>query len=341
VDRRTKFAIMIALAAMVLIALVLQADPTAVADHLRQADLTILLAVVGLYLVNLLTKVVRWYVLLHREGERLPLGKVGLFFLIGLAINNATPGRVSGEPVRAYLVKTGAEYPMGRAMASIFVEKTVDTVVTLTYAVLGLVLLAGVLNQEASDDLMMSAGIVALFMGALIVFIVFPGIPRRISRWFFRRLRSRGETDRAERLEATVDGFLGTFERGTREIGRSPFKTAMATGLTAVIWFNEALRLWLVFVALGFDPGPSFELMMVATALASFAALLIPLGAGSSTAIAAICTLAGIDGGLSTTAGLVFVLTSIWISIPLGATAMAISGFKAGDVLDSGTGGDA
>ncbi len=340
-ERRTKFVIMMVLAALVLVALVLQADPATVADYLGQADLTILLAVVALYLVNLLTKMVRWYILLSRKGERLPFGKVGLYFLIGLAINNATPGRVTGEPVRAYLVKTGTDYPMGRAMASIFVEKTIDTVVTLTYAVLGLVLLIGILNQKASDDLMLSAGIVALFMGALIAFIAFPGIPRRMSGWFFRRLRSRGETERAERLEVTVDGFLGTFERGTREIARNPYKTAAATGLTAVIWFNEALRLWLVFVALGFDPGPSFELMMVATALASFAALLIPLGAGSSTAIAAICTLAGIEGGLSTTAGLVFVMTSIWISILLGAAAMAISGLKAGDVLDSGTGGEA
>ncbi len=81
--------------------------------------------------------------------------------------------------------------------------------------------------------------------------------------------------------------------------------------------------------------------MMVATALASFAALLIPLGAGSSTAIAAICTLAGIDGSLSTTAGLVFVMTSIWISIPLGAAAMALSGIKAADVLEGGASDEA
>ncbi|UCC92806.1 MAG: flippase-like domain-containing protein [Thermoplasmata archaeon] len=328
---------MLLLAILVLVALVMQADPATVADHLRQANLTILLAVIALYLLNMLTKVVRWYVLLYRKGERLPFGKVALYFLIGMAINNSTPGRVTGEPVRAYLVKTGTGYPMGHGMASIFVEKTIDTIVTLTYAVVGLVLLAGVLNPKASEDLMLSSGIVALFMIGLIAFIVFPGIPRRLSAWFFGRLRRRGETERAERWEATMDGFLGTFEHGTREIARNPRTTMAATGLTAVIWFNEALRLWLVFVALGFDPGPSFELMMVATALASFAALLIPLGAGSSTAIAAICTLAGIDGSLSTTAGLVFVMTSIWISIPLGAAAMALSGIRAADVLERGS----
>ena len=325
---------MMALAVLVLLALVLQADPSTVAEHLRGADLMLLAGVVVLYLINALTKVIRWYVLLSRKGERLPFRKVALYFLIGLAINNATPGRVTGEPVRAYLVKTGTDYPMGRGMASIFLEKTIDTIVTLTFAVVGILLMMSVLNEEASDALLLSAGIVAIFMTALIAFIAFPGIPRRLASWSFRRLGGKGEGERVERWEGKMDGFLGTFEQGTREIAKDPYQTAAATGLTVVIWFNEALRLWLVFLALGYNA--SFELMMIATSLASFAALLIPLGAGSSTAIAAICTLAGIDGTLSTTAGLVFVMTSIWISIPLGAAAMAISGVKAGDVLGTG-----
>lgn len=329
--RRTKFVIMMALAVLVLVALVLQADPSEVTEHLREADLMILAGVVVLYLINTLTKIIRWYVLLSRKGETLPFGKVSLYFLIGLAINNATPGRVTGEPVRAYLVKTGTDYPMGRGMASIFVEKTIDTIVTLTFAVVGILLLIGILNEEASDALLLSAGIVAIFMMTLIAFIAFPGVPRRLFRWLFKRFGSDGDSERVDRWEDKMDGFLGTFEEGTREIARNPYQTAAATGLTAVIWFNEALRLWLIFLALGYNA--SFELMMVATALASFAALLIPLGAGSSTAIAAICTMAGIDGTLSTTAGLVFVMTSIWISIPLGAGAMAISGVRGEEIL--------
>jgi uncharacterized protein (TIRG00374 family) len=322
---------MLLLAALVLVALVLQADPSVVAGYLRQADLRILAAVVVLYLLNSVAKIIRWYALLARKNETLPFGKVALCFFIGMAINNATPGRVSGEPVRAYLVKTETDYPMGRGMASIFLEKTIDTVVTLAMAVIGIVLLIGVLQPEATNTLLLSAGFVAIFMVALILLVAFPGIPRRLSGRLFTRMRKKGSSERVERWEGMADGFLGTFEQGTREIARNPAQTLAATGLTVVIWLNEALRLWLVFLALGYNA--SFELMMVATSLASFAALLIPLGAGSSTAIAAICTLAGIDASLSTTAGLVFVMTSIWISMPLGAAAMAISGVRTGDVM--------
>ncbi len=326
------------LAILVMLALVLQADPGQMRDLLGQMDLTIIIAVVGLYLLNVFTKVLRWYALLTRGESTPPIGKVTLYFLIGMAINNSTPGRVSGEPVRAYLVKTGSDYPMGRGMASIFVEKTIDTIVTLTFAIVGTLLLMGVLSEEASDTLLLSAGIVAIIMAVLLGFIAFPGVPRRLASWFFRRLNRRGPSEQVERWEGAMDGFLGTFEQGTHEIARNPVQTSAATGLTVIIWFNEALRLWLVFLALGYNA--SFELMMIATSLASFAALLIPLGAGSSTAIAAICTLAGIDGTLSTTAGLVFVMTSIWISIPLGAGAMAISGVRGKEVLGMDRHGD-
>lgn len=333
--RRTKFVIMILLAVLVLVALFLQADREEMEDLLENADLTIIAVVILLYLLNVGAKVLRWYALLSREGQSPPLGRVTMYFLIGMAVNNSTPGRVSGEPVRAYLLKQGTDYPMGHGMASIFLEKTIDSIVTLSLAVIGLVLLIGVISSEAQNTLFLSIGIVALFMGTIILLLFYPKGMRRLSAWVFRRLRNRMEIERVNRWEVKASGFLGTFETGTREIASNRAPAMAATGLTIVIWLNEALRLWLVFWALGYNI--SAELVIVAVCLASFAALLIPLGAGSSTAIAAICILAGVDPTLSTTAGLLFVMTSVWISLPLGAAAMAISGVKAGDILGEDT----
>ncbi len=124
--RRTKFVIMILLAVLVLVALFLQADREEMEELLENADLTIIAVVILLYLLNVGAKVLRWYALLSREGQSPPLGRVTMYFLIGMAVNNSTPGRVSGEPVRAYLLKQGTDYPMGHGMASIFLEKTID-----------------------------------------------------------------------------------------------------------------------------------------------------------------------------------------------------------------------
>lgn len=322
---------MVVLAVLVLAVLIFQADPSEVAGLFREADLHLLALVVGLYLLNFSTKILRWWALLTSKGHSVPLGRIALYFLIGMTISNSTPGHVSGEPVRAYLVKKGTDYPMGRGMASIFLEKTIDTIVTLSLAVIGILLLIRVLQPEASTALLLSAGIVALLMGGLIVLVAFPSGPRRISGWIFRRMRARADSERVERLEAMVDGFLGTFEQGTRDIARDRPRAMAATGLTVVIWLNDALRLWLLFLALDFNI--SAELSMVAVTLASFAALLIPLGAGNSAAIAAICILAGVDATLSTSVGLLFIMTSTWICVLMGVAAMAVTGVRAKDLL--------
>jgi uncharacterized protein (TIRG00374 family) len=326
VRRRTKIIAMLAVAVLLLLVMVLRADPRDVAHQLQQADLSLIAAVVVLYLLNTVAKIARWYALVMKPDYRPPLRSVALFFLIGLVVNNTTPGRIAGEPVRAYLLKTSTNYPMGRGMASIFLEKTIDTIVTISLAVIAILLLIRVISHDATVSLLLSAGVIALLMGGLIFFVAYPSSPRRVAAWAFDRLRRRWSSERVEAAEEYVGGFLRAFERGTKDIAKDRQRAAAAVGLTVVIWLNEALRLWLVFLALGFNV--SSELMIVATSLSSFAALLIPIGAGNSAAIAVICTLAGIKGDLATTASLIFIMTSIWLSIPLGAGSMAVAGVR-------------
>ena len=172
---------MILLAVLIIAALIVRADPKDILDKLRNADLRILAGVVGLYLLNTVAKVLRWYALVISKGHSVPFSKVFMYFLIGLAVNNTTPGRIAGEPVRAYLLKTGTEYPMGRGMASIFLEKTIDTIVTISMALIGIILLIRVIPWSSTVTLLLSAGVVALFMGGLIVLVAYPAGPRRLA----------------------------------------------------------------------------------------------------------------------------------------------------------------
>ena len=319
------------MAVLVLVALVLGGDPRRIAEELAAADLRIIALVVGLYLANALMKVVRWYVLLREPDHPVPLAKVGNYFLIGLAVNNSLPGHIAGEPVRAYLLKRSHDYPMGRAMASIFLEKTIDTIVTIMLALAGVLLLVGVLQDELTNALLLSTGIIAALMGALIAFVAFPSGPRRFSAWAFAHLRKWWTEERVARYEGIVDGFLGTFEEGTRTISHDRARAAVATALTVVIWLNEALRLWLVFLALG--DNIASELALVAATLSSFASLLVPIGAGNSATIAVICGLAGVDAGVAASASLLHIMTSVWISAPMGAGAMAYEGVRGAELL--------
>jgi len=322
---------MLALAAVLLAFLVLNANPAKVAEQLAGADLALVGVVVGLYVLNVGVKSLRWYVLVADRRIRTPLRSVALYFVIGQSINNTTPGHLAGEAVRSTLLKDATGYPFGRGMASIFLEKTIDTIVTLVLAIGALVLLSTVLSHEATAQLLLSSALITALMATLIVFVAYPSGPRRAADWTFRRLGRWASEETIAGLRRTVDGFLGTFERGTHDISRDRARAATATGLSLAIWLNEALRLWLVFLALGLNV--SSELMVVCATLSSFAALLVPIGAGNSLAIAGICALAGIDAHIATTASLLFIMTSVWLSVILGLAAMAVNGIQASELL--------
>jgi len=324
---------MLALAAVLLGFLVLRANPSLIAEQLSKADLSLIAVVVGLYLVNVAVKSLRWFVLVTDKEHRVPLRSVALYFVIGQSINNTTPGHLAGEVVRSTLLKDETGYPVARGMATIFLEKTIDTIVTIVLAICALALLSATLSHSVSVQLLISTAIIAVLMVALIVFVAHPGGPRRLAEWTFRRLGRWASGATIEGLRRTVDGFLGTFEEGTRDISHNRAKGTIATGLTLAIWANEALRLWLVFLALGFNA--SSELMVLAATLSSFAALLVPIGAGNSLAIAGICGLAGIDARVATSASLLFIMTSVWLSVLMGLVAMAVKGVQASRVVDS------
>jgi uncharacterized protein (TIRG00374 family) len=332
-QRRTiRVAAMLALAAVLLAFLVLRAHPAVIAEQLSDANILLLAVVVGLYLVNVGVKSLRWYVLVADREHPVPLRSVALYFVIGQSINNTTPGHLVGEAVRSTMLKDKTGYPVARGMASIFLEKTIDTIVTIVLAICALALLSATLSHSVSVQLLVSTAIIAAFMVALIVFVAHPGGPRLLAEWSFRKLGRWVSGGTIESLRRTVDGFLGAFEEGTRDISRNRAKGAVATGLTLVIWINESARLWLVFLALGYNA--SSELMVLAATLSSFAALLVPIGAGNSLAIAGICGLAGIDAHIATSASLLFIMTSVWLSVLMGLAAMAVKGVQASGIVD-------
>jgi uncharacterized protein (TIRG00374 family) len=322
---------MLALAAVLLVFLVLRANPAMIAEELSDTNILLIVVVVGLYLVNVAVKAIRWYVLVVDREHRVPLRSVALYFVIGQAINNTTPGHLAGEAVRSTLLKDETGYPVARGMASIFLEKTIDTIVTIVLAVCALVLLSAMLSHEVAEQLLLATAIIAVLMVALIVFVAYPSGPRRLAEWSFRKLARWASGGTIDGLRRTVNGFLGTFEEGTREISHNRAKGTVATGLTLAIWLNESLRLWLVFLALGYNA--SFELMVLSATLSSFAALLVPIGAGNSLAIAGICGLAGIEAHIATSASLLFIMTSVWLSVLMGLVAMAVKGIQATRVV--------
>ena len=115
--------ILISLSILTLVGLVLKADPDELGEQLSGAKPLFIAAAVIVYLATTFLKMLRWHLLLRSTGYHFRLKKTALFFLMGLSINSVTPGGVSGEPVRVYFLKRGAEVEVGHGIATIFAER--------------------------------------------------------------------------------------------------------------------------------------------------------------------------------------------------------------------------
>ncbi|UCG69969.1 MAG: flippase-like domain-containing protein, partial [Thermoplasmata archaeon] len=162
---RRKVIALIGISIAMIIVMIIITDPKKMGEILVETDFSLVLGVVGLYLINGFVKAARWQILVASSGSKIKFFRIYLFLLIGLMINNTTPGRVGGEPVRAYLLRSQDNIPMGRGLSTIFVERIVDLIVLTSMALIGIGLIIPIL---LTSDL----GIEALLLSFIPVIVV-------------------------------------------------------------------------------------------------------------------------------------------------------------------------
>ncbi|MFW3146245.1 MAG: lysylphosphatidylglycerol synthase transmembrane domain-containing protein [Thermoplasmatota archaeon] len=301
--------------------LVLRADATDTMDLLSKVDLSLIGLVIGLYFLNTFCKVIRWYGLLKGMGAKKTGPVVLPIFLASLALNNSTPGKVGGEPVRALMLKehTGTRGSLG--IATIFAEKSLDILMILSFAVLGLIYMVMILGFEdvKAMVLMVGAG------GILIITVIAVFLNRRMIQWA-RSLLQKGALklsggnrgSRSYKMLSSLSSFLDRFYRSLWAIRKDPSRGAGVVLMTVAIWFNEAVRLFLVLQAIPGDHSISFPGAIAAIAVANILGFILPIGSGNVIGSASVLELLAGDELLATAASLLQVATSLWISIPLG-----------------------
>ncbi len=100
-------------------------DPTAIAHSLRTANLPLLVATIGLLIVYLILRAVRWRYMLQ---QRVPVHRVFHLQNIGFMLTQVLPLRL-GDPARAVLVGSEPDLTVGEGLSSMVVERLLDMVV--------------------------------------------------------------------------------------------------------------------------------------------------------------------------------------------------------------------
>lgn len=297
------------LGVIVVSAIIVVSDASALADAFRAFDWRLTPLVFGLIILNYCLRFIKWQYYLHLVGvRRLSWRDSALIFVSGFTMV-MTPGKL-GELLKAYLVRTRAGAPLSSTIPVVLIERFTDGIATL---------------------LLIGVGIIVfpfgwpLFVVGLVGASLVLGVLQRESlvRRILRRLESTRFRQRVQPLEHL---YVST------RFLLKPRPLLIAIGLGAVSWFGECVAFFVILTGLGIDP--SWHLLLAATFVFGAAAWLgalslLPGGLGVAEASAAALLLLTIDdpvltGSVAGAATLLMRFATLWFGVLLGVVALAI-----------------
>lgn len=317
------------LSLITIIILVQIANPKELFKSLKDINLKYIGFAILLYVLRTLLKILRWHILVNATESKVKFTKSSLYCLIGISLNNITPVGLGGETVKAYLLNTEARVPTGRAIASIFTERIMDIIVLTSLAIIGIGLIFSELAPYIRINMLYSLFVIIGIIIVMIVIITHPTLleklGRSISKIIVKLSKNRGKI-----FEMKLNEAIQKFKKGMKDIFLAKKSTAfICFSLTVTIWLIQASRLYLILLAMNIEFHATFVQVIIASSIAMMLGVVLPWGAGNIAAITAVFTAVGISLKDATASGILEVLTSVWIIVPLGIFAMIHTGIKA------------
>lgn len=253
-----KFWIGFALSAILLVVFFVTLDKDRLFDALTQANYLYLIPGVGLYLISVLFRTIRWRVLLLHM-KPIGIGRLYPVVVVGYMANNLLPVRL-GELVRSYYVSEREGISKTSALVTIFIERILDALTLLFFIAVVAVFVplsgqaAGLAEVFGSrTGLTPTLIVIALSLPFLITFValvLFAIFPDRVSTFSLTIIRPL-----PDRFEATIHDLVAMFLQGLIPL-RNPRTLAMLFLLSLPIWLFETGLF--VFTAMAFNLHTTF-----------------------------------------------------------------------------------
>ena len=220
-------------------------------EELAKANYLYLIPGIGLYLVSVFFRTLRWQLLL-RHMRSIPARRLYPVVVVGYMANNLLPMRL-GEFVRSYHVGEREGISKTSALMTIFIERILDALTLLFFiAVIAIfVPLAGLAESLGEKTgiawpllvMALSAPFVLAF-GTLMLFALFPDKTRALALTIVSLL--------PERIESTLRHLIDMFLVGLMPL-RSPQTLGRLFALSLPIWLFEAGLFFFVGFAFGLE----------------------------------------------------------------------------------------
>jgi uncharacterized protein (TIRG00374 family) len=233
-------------------------------EAIRNADRLLVASAIAIYFISAAIWAARWQTALSFINYRISFGTRYLILCATVFLNNITPGaRVGGDPFgRVYMLHKLENMSYSSGMASLIGEFALTPLVVVSF------LMAGLLLQFGKESLQLSLILIAAWALACVGTIFVPRLffKRRIAAKGISRITSRvlGWFGRRKNVEETVEG-IEAFYSSTYTIMDKWQKVLLIGGWTLLISAFDILRLYAIFLALGYHP--QISMLLVASSL--------------------------------------------------------------------------
>ena len=204
----------------------------------------------------------RWWLILVRQGHRIPYFEVARYRLAAFSISYFTPGQhFGGEPLQVFFLHKNHHVASGAAVASVALDKAIELFTNFTVLGIGIEVLAssGLFNSSPLiPTLLFSILLLALPAGYLFVLV---GGSRPLSQL----------------LRKSKKPFWRTIVSGEAQLAvltkREPNLLLIGLGAAALVWAGLFFEYWLLLFFLGIGVN-GFQLLAIV--IAGRIALLAP-----------------------------------------------------------------
>jgi uncharacterized protein (TIRG00374 family) len=214
-------------------------------DILSRADKRLVFLAVAIYYFSVLIYAYRWHIILEKMRIRLGIGRASLAYLMGVFVNNITPSMKAGGEI----IRVAYAYVVTRAPLTSLVNSVVFERITESIPVTALALIA-ILFEAA----MGSTPVYHIIVLGLLAAAVYFGVKYwdRVLEYALDRLKAR-------------DKFPINGSHAVRVLMSDKPLFIIATILSTIVWVFDALRLYIISLAVGWHA--SFVRMIMASIL--------------------------------------------------------------------------
>jgi glycosyltransferase 2 family protein len=289
-------------------------SPAKMIESIAGANVVFVLSAVTLTLVSISMKAFRWQFLLKGIKIRIPFSLAFSSFISGTAISLLTPGRV-GEPVRGLILKKKTGAPFSETLPLIIIERAIDLIVALSFAIAGILTIGSMLSAEIQIFLKISAFVSVIALALVIAALFSEKFGRRLVGIFLK-------IPKTAKLKPKIEHVAESFYVSSRRIKLAAILPVLA--LTIFTWVVEGAILFFAIKSIGFDIGiiAAVEIISLAQIIGLVSSL--PGGLGS---VETVLTLLIMPFLLvlpaASAATIIYRFASLWIGMAIGVFFLA------------------